>query len=230
MGSLVAGCVLGLLLGMRHALEPDHLAAVSTLVAEHKSARSGLWLGAAWGLGHTLGLVAVGGVLAALRAQMPDRLGAGFECAVGVMLIVLGARAVVRAWREGQTGPDHTHHHGPSLHRHSAPTEHVHLRRWTLSRRPLAIGLVHGLAGSGAITALVLAQLPTTSARLVYIGLFGMGSIAGMACLTALAGLSFWKLRTAASSASRTLLAFAGTGSALLGAFWLVTSALEVIG
>ncbi|HEX8954430.1 MAG TPA: urease accessory protein UreH, partial [Polyangia bacterium] len=88
------GWLLGMLLGMRHALEPDHLAAVSTLVASERSARRGALLGMYWGIGHSVALFAVGGVLAALHRQMPARAADAFELAVAVMLVALGVRAM----------------------------------------------------------------------------------------------------------------------------------------
>jgi hypothetical protein len=184
----IAGSLLGVLLGMRHAGEPDHLAAISTLAAEDANPRSGLRLGVFWGLGHTVGLLAVAALLIALQARLPARLADIFELGVAFMLLALGARAVARAAREGRCGPSTVHAHGLGRHEHHGPGGHVHLGPWTLAWRPLLVGLVHGIAGSGAITALVLASLPTTSARLSYVALFGMGSIAGMALLSGLAG------------------------------------------
>src|SRR5690348_3338274 len=89
--------MIGVLLGMRHALEPDHLTAVGTLVTEARGARRGALLGMMWGLGHTASLVFVGGVLVATGAALPARAAAGFELAVAVMLVVLGVRALWRA-------------------------------------------------------------------------------------------------------------------------------------
>jgi sulfite exporter TauE/SafE len=168
MSSTALGIVLGMLVGLRHAFEPDHLTAVSTLVNETETSRQGVWLGALWGVGHTISLIAVGVVLAIVGATLPARAAIGFELAVAVMLIVLGVRAIALA----------THDHA----------DHVRgvrdRRRW----RPLAIGLVHGLAGSGALTALVFARLPDAAARILYIAVFGIGSIAGMAIASGLAG------------------------------------------
>src|SRR5262249_45189592 len=102
---LLTSSSLGSLLGMRHALEPDHLAAVSTLVTEERSGYKAAMLGAWWGLGHTLALVAAGAVLVALRAEMPARVSDLFEFFVAVMLVALGARAIVQAARQGVDGP-----------------------------------------------------------------------------------------------------------------------------
>src|SRR5215831_4468757 len=132
---LLSGLLLGLLLGMRHACEPDHLAAVSTLVARESSPAAGIVVGALWGLGHSLALFVVGCLLAVLDSRLPPGLAGGFEIAVALMLVVLGARAVVRAAVR------------PPLDR-PAPRFR---RPW-----PLVLGVVHGLAGSGALTALAL--------------------------------------------------------------------------
>jgi High-affinity nickel-transport protein len=185
---LVTSSGLGSLLGMRHALEPDHLAAVSTLVTGEKNGVKAAFLGACWGLGHTLSLVAIGAVLVALRTEMPARAADAFELGVALMLIALGVRAMYLAARQGPAGPVHSHHHGRVVHRHPGAPAHVHIGTWTLARRPLIVGAVHGLAGSGALTALVLATLPTTAARLTYMVLFGLGSTLGMAALSGLLG------------------------------------------
>ncbi|HEY0882318.1 MAG TPA: hypothetical protein VGD87_12335 [Archangium sp.] len=219
MTSLLPSLV-GLSLGMRHALEPDHLAAVSTLASEERGGlKASLRLGAYWGLGHSLALFAVGGTLAFVGAQMPESLALGFELAVAVMVMTLGLRAVVRSFSEGRAGAEHTHAHGGLTHTHVAPSEHLHVSRWTLATRPLLIGLMHGLAGSGALTALVLAELPTAAARLTYIVLFGLGSVVGMSALTGLAGLPLMKLARAPKFAAAMLMV-TGVLSTAVGAWW----------
>jgi hypothetical protein len=185
---ILAGSSLGSLLGMRHALEPDHLAAVSTLVARERSGYGAALLGVWWGLGHTLALLAAGTALVLLRAEMPAQAADLFELAVAAMLVGLGLKAIREAARLGAGGPTRVHRHGPLVHRHPGVPAHVHIGAWTLARRPLLIGAVHGLAGSGALTALVLATLPTTVARLTYVLLFGLGSTLGMAALSGLIG------------------------------------------
>jgi len=176
---------------MRHALEPDHLTAVSTLVTTVPGERGryrAAMLGAFWGLGHTLSLVVVGAVLVVLRAEMPARVSDVFELFVAIMLVGLGIRAIALASRQGRVGPAHVHHHGHVVHAHAGAAPHVHVGRWTLARRPLLVGAVHGLAGSGALTALVLATLTSTTARITYMALFGFGSTLGMAVLSGLLG------------------------------------------
>jgi ABC-type nickel/cobalt efflux system permease component RcnA len=210
---------LGSLLGMRHALEPDHLAAVSTLVTGERSSLKAVWLGACWGMGHTLTLVVAGSVLVLLRAEMPAAAADAFEFVVALMLIALGLRALYRAARQGADGPTHRHHHGPVVHVHPGVQAHVHIGRWTLARRPLLIGAVHGLAGSGALTALVLATLPSTGARLAYMALFGLGSTVGMASLSGVLG---WPLGRLAKhpAIGRGITAAVGCISTGLGVWW----------
>jgi hypothetical protein len=185
---LLTSSGLGSLLGMRHALEPDHLAAVSTLVTGERSSYKAAFLGACWGLGHTGALIAVGTALVLLRTQMPAPVVNAFEFCVALMLVGLGLRAIYQASRQGPSGPVHVHHHGSRVHVHPGAPAHIHIGAWTLARRPLLIGAVHGLAGSGALTALVLTTLPSTAARLTYMIVFGLGSTLGMAALSALLG------------------------------------------
>lgn len=215
----LGGIVLGLLVGIRHAFEPDHLTAISNLVVEAKDARRGAMLGAIWGLGHTLSLLVVGVVLLLLGVVLPTALAAGFECAVALMLIVLGIRSIVRAARETDTGPVTTHRHGVHEHEHAAGTPHLHLGRTTFAWRPLAIGLVHGLAGSGALTALVFAELPGTALRIAYITLFGAGSIAGMAIASGIAGASLGAVARG-PRARRTIALVTGVVSIAVGIAW----------
>jgi hypothetical protein len=186
---LLTSSGLGSLLGVRHALEPDHLAAVSTLVTDERGRYKAAWLGACWGLGHTCSLLAIGAVLVVLRAEMPARATDAFELAVALMLVALGVRAIVVAAQQGPAGPVHAHHHGAVVHVHPGTPAHVHLGAWTLARRPLLVGALHGLAGSGALTALVLATLPSTAARLIYMIVFGIGSTIGMAALSGMIGV-----------------------------------------
>ena len=216
---LMTSSGLGSLLGMRHALEPDHLAAVSTLVTGERNSYKAAFLGICWGLGHTFALVAVGTVLVILRAEMPARVAEGFELCVALMLIGLGLRAIFLAARQGPAGPAHLHHHGDTVHVHHGAPAHIHIGTWTLARRPLLAGAVHGLAGSGALTALVLTTLPTTVARLTYMFVFGLGSTLGMAALSGLLG---WPLARAGQhrGLARAMSLAVGCVSTTLGIAW----------
>ena len=210
---------LGLLLGMRHALEPDHLAAVSTLVTEENNPRSGLWLGAFWGLGHTLALLAVGAMLALLKTTLPERLTVTFELIVSAMLLLLGLRALLRARAEMARGAPQRHEHGGRLHVHPGEVAHVHLGRRAFAIRPLVVGVVHGLAGSGALTALVLAGFDTGTERIAYTLVFGGGSVLGMALLSGLAGWPLARLLRTSRARAWTSAA-AGTLSVAMGVLW----------
>src|SRR5580765_5986530 len=116
---LMTSTGLGSLLGMRHALEPDHLAAVSTMVTGERNSSRAALLGVYWGLGHTCSLIVAGTILVVLRAEMPRRVADGFELCVALMLIGLGLRAVYLAARQGPAGPAHVHHHGGTVHTHN---------------------------------------------------------------------------------------------------------------
>lgn len=200
MTAALFAALLGLGMGLRHAFEPDHVTAVATMVARERSARSTLRYAAAWGAGHAAILVLVACVLVALRAQMPERLSLAFEIAVGVVLVALGVRAL------SPSKDEHAHHHG----------------------RPFAVGVVHGLAGSGALTALALAQTPDPRAAIGSVALYGVGAIVGMSLLAGAAG----PLLARASRAPRVrrgLVLVAGLGSVAFGLFWGVKSALALV-
>jgi hypothetical protein len=187
------GLVWGLAQGMRHALEPDHLAAVSTLVAERKSARSAASYAVAWGVGHAVVLLAFGGALLLIRGHVPERVGAGFELAVAVMLVVLGVRALRRAFVK-PVGEPVAHQHAHQHHAHPGPHDHLHVRGFTLARTPLIVGSIHGLAGSGVLAALVMPGMRSALAGLVYMLVYGSGATLGMAMLAGLVGLPLARL------------------------------------
>ncbi len=207
MVALVSGLLLGVLLGMRHALEPDHLAAVSLLVARRRSPAAGLVVGALWGVGHTLALFAVGCVLALIGRHLPAGAAAGFELLVAVMLVALGTRAIAGAVRERSA---------VAVADAGASSPATDRAPW----QPLIVGVIHGLAGSGALTALVVARLPSALARLLYIALFGAGAAIGMACLTGLAGWPLARMSRSSPRLLRGVSASAGLISLALGSFW----------
>ena len=206
-----ASAGLGTVLGMRHALEPDHLAAISTLMTGERSSAKAAWLGAWWGLGHTLTLFTAGALLVLLQAEMPAVVAQAFEACVALLLVGFGVRAIRQAASRVPIGPTHSH----KTPRTSSP---FHVDRWTLAR-PLFVGAVHGLAGSGALTALVVTTLPSPVTRLAYLMLFGVGSTVGM---TALSGLMGWPIARLGAHhvCVRTLSLAVGCVSTALGLFW----------
>jgi hypothetical protein len=217
----IGGVLLGLVVGVRHAFEPDHLTAVSSLVADDAGARRGAWIGALWGIGHTLSLLSVAVGVLAVGIALPPAWTTAFEVAVAVMLIALGVRAIARSRRGG---PIVTHRHGGTVHAHPTRDAHAHLAGRTVAWRPVAVGVVHGLAGSGALTALAFAQLASAPSRVLYIALFGLGSIAGMAATSAVAGASLRALPD--GGRGRRAVGFvAGAVSIVVGAVWLGAAA-----
>ena len=179
--SAVAG--IGLLLGLRHAFEPDHLAAVSTL-ATRPAAR--LWsaarLGLVWGLGHTATVGIVVLFIIVLGVQVPERFWPAAELVVAALLVLLGSVVIWRYVRGRWHLHAHSHASGPHLHlhSHSQAAGHEHAHGTVDARRSLGFGIAHGLAGSGAIAALLVAAVPDTASRIAYFAAFGIGTIIGM--------------------------------------------------
>ena len=212
-----SGLFLGLLVGLRHAFEPDHIAAVSTMVARSPTKGAAARLGAWWGLGHTLALVAVCGALIAFGLSVPPHYESLFELIVGIMLIGMGGRALWLSVRA--SGPMARHTHSGVAHEHAGPSEHVHIGDRAFAWRPLVVGLIHGVAGSGALSAVVMADLPGNVARIGYISLFGLGSIAGMALLSGLAGDALSRFAHS-TRVARGLSAATGLLALVVGAVW----------
>ena len=227
MFALLTSCWFGFLIGLRHALDPDHLAAISTVIVEPPRPRRAAFLGACWGVGHSASLVGAGALLLLFRVSLPDRAAEAFELAVSVMLIALGVRSVRRSLRARQ-GALVTHAHHGEVHVHASREEHFHVRSLTIARRPFLVGVVHGLAGTGAITALALASMPTATTALAYIGLFALGSIAGMALLTGLAGVPIERL-VRRPAAHAIVMASVGVASLLVGLTWGVPLAVRLL-
>jgi len=176
---------------MRHALEPDHLAAVSTLVAGERSAKASVRYAAAWGAGHAAMLVVAGGALALLRTELPDAASDAPELVVAVVLIGLGVRGLMQASRGSAGGQTFTHAHGGHAHAHAGVRDHLHVSSWTLARLPFVVGLVHGLAGSGALAALVASHVGSKAFAVGFIAIYAIGAAVGMATL---AGVLGWPL------------------------------------
>jgi hypothetical protein len=193
----LTACALGLAAGVRHAFEPDHLAAVSTLVTGARPGRATLRFAAAWGAGHGAVLLAVGGLLFALRAEMPARVADGLELLVAFMLVVLGVRGIRRARAEP--------HLAEPAHAHAAPAT-------SLTALPFLVGTLHGLAGSGGLTAVVAAEQPSLAGGLLTMGLYGLGAAVGM---VALAGVATLPLRRQKASGARVLAAVGVVASAV---------------
>lgn len=172
----------GFLLGLRHALDADHLAAVSTVLAERPSLRASGAVGLWWGIGHTLTLLLVGSIVLAWGLRLPERFEFITEFGVGILLIGLGGSLALKLYRE--QWHVHRHHHDGELHvhlhSHQQQGDHRHRHWMAESIRPLCIGMAHGLAGSAALMLIVLATTQELGPGLLSIAVFGVGSIVGM--------------------------------------------------
>ena len=196
--SYVTILMLGFVLGLRHALDTDHIAAVATVLAQRPSWRASSLVGLSWGLGHTVVLLLVGALVLVLRVPIPEPIAMAAEFAVGVMLVVLGGLLGIKLVKEQWHMHQHDHDGAKHVHLHSHVESpgHGHSHWWRESVRPLCIGMAHGLAGSAALLLLVVASAHSVMEGLVYITVFGCGSILGMMLIGLI--LSFpvvWSLR-----------------------------------
>lgn len=186
---MISVLLLGVLIGARHALEADHIAAVASLATQARGEKEMVRLGVNWGIGHTITLIAVGSAVLALDALVPEHVARWLEIAVGVMLVVLGADVIRRALRDRVHF--HAHRHGNLVHFHAhshraeaGRDDHDHVHPKALRLRALVVGVVHGMAGSAALVLLTLHEIKSFWLGIIYILLFGAGSIAGMALLS----------------------------------------------
>ncbi len=180
--NLLALAGLGLLLGFRHAFEPDHLAAVSTLATRQGRLRDACRLGLAWALGHTASIGAVVGAIIVFGVHLPAPLWPAADLLVALLLIGLGGTVILRYARGRWHLHVHAHAGGSHLHLHSHAQEaaHQHAHPQGDARRSLGFGLLHGLAGSAAILVLLVAAAPTRTAQLAYLVAFAIGTMIGM--------------------------------------------------
>ena len=222
---LLTTLTLGFVLGLRHALDADHIAAVAALTESRGGLRRALVNGMSWGMGHALTIGLAGGTAILLRSAFPERLALAFEFAAALMLIVLGAVAMRGALRDRlhvhlHRHDDVTHAH---LHFHAVPHEagsealHHHPHPVRLALRPFLVGTVHGLAGSAALAILVLATMPTILAGCVYLVVFGLGTMVGMALMSLALSAPFVLAERRAAGLSRALRGAAGFGSLAVG-------------
>jgi ABC-type nickel/cobalt efflux system permease component RcnA len=215
--SLVSIIALGFFLGMRHATDPDHVIAVTTILSRERRIGKSAWIGISWGIGHTITILAVGTAIILFGLVIPPRLGLGMELAVALMLVVLGAMNLWSFSRDisgntagaSQSVHSHAHAHGDYIHTHPhghRPEKHSHsadktpvssldrlLYRFKAYRllRPLIIGVVHGLAGSAAVALLVVPAIRDVRWAVAYLLVFGLGTVAGMMLITVSIASSF---------------------------------------
>ncbi|MBI3457204.1 MAG: high-affinity nickel-transport family protein [Candidatus Rokubacteria bacterium] len=240
--------LLGFFLGMRHATDADHVLAVTTIVSRQRTIRRAAAIGALWGMGHSLTILFVGSLIILFGVVIPPRLGLGMELGVALMLVILGVwnlkemlgpayraptpggspqeRIHSHAHSHGDYVHTHPHGHGPGAHGHDADrTPQAWLDR-VLGRlglyqilRPLVVGFVHGLAGSAAVALLVLATIRSPLWAILYLLVFGVGTIAGMGLTTMAIAVPFAYTATRFARLHRSLAAASGLLSLVVGLF-----------
>ena len=223
--SLIAALGLGFLLGLRHAMEADHVAAMSTIVSQERGLVRSCLRGTFWGIGHTLALLAAGVVIIAFKLRIPPEVERGVEAVIALVLVGLGGHVLLRAigaasvHRHEHTHDGVTHQH---LHVHvGAGHSHAHVHLLTGTRRSLLLGLLHGLGGGGALVLVVMTTMPSPAAAFLYILVFGLGSTAGMLVLSELIGLPFALLAPGSFRAATALQIVVGVVSVLIGVLML---------
>lgn len=213
---------LGFFLGLKHAVEADHLAAVGTIVSERKSLWSSMIVGGIWGLGHTISLFVAGIFVLLLNFEISEQTERILEFCVGIMLLFLGLN-VFRKIAQGGKIHFHTHEHGarehvhPHIHELDKIDESNSHHSFKFSPKALFIGMVHGLAGSAALMLLVIPTIHSRPLGLLYIAIFGIGSIGGMMLMSFLVGLPFHLTASRFNQYNRILQGVAGLVSIIFG-------------
>jgi len=221
---------LGLLIGMQHALEADHVAAVASIASKQKTARQIITHGAVWGIGHTITLMILAGGGFYLGKSINADVAHGLEMGVGVMLVLLGASVLWRLWRERVHF--HIHRHGDGVvhfhaHKHDPQTPHAraeahaHDHVNTIPYRTVLVGMMHGMAGSAALLVLTTATVVDPVFAFAYIALFGIGSVLGMATLSAAIAVPLIYMGRVVTWSHRFLQGGIGFGTVVLGALVL---------
>jgi ABC-type nickel/cobalt efflux system permease component RcnA len=200
--SLVSLLSLGLVFGLKHATEVDHVVAISTIVSRHRSVFRAAMVGGLWGGGHTLSLLVIAAIVLWFRIAIPEKISGWLEFSVALMIIGLGISALWRTLRQHAKVHVHQHDHGGVSHTHvhfhenntgherASHSPHSH-EISSIGWKPVVVGMVHGLAGSGALTLLVLTQISSWWIGFLYVATFGFGSIVGMLLMSGLIGLPF---------------------------------------
>lgn len=219
---------IGFVLGLQHAVEADHLAAVSTIVSEKRSLISASLVGGMWGLGHTVALFGVGVLVIFLKLQISESSEAKLEAVVGGMLVLLGLNAIRKLFTAEKIHA-HVHEHGERehLHIHAHDAERPEPSHHRFSPRSILIGMVHGLAGSAALMLLVVPVITSPALALAYILVFGVGSIGGMMAMSVLLSLPLYFTAHRFAFLNRGIRGFAGLFSLVLGAFIIYEKLLQ---
>ena len=210
--------LIGFMLGLQHAVEADHLAAVSTIVSEKKNLLTASLVGGLWGVGHTISLFVVGVFVIFLKVQISESTEARLEAIVGGMLILLGINAIRKLFTEKVHVHVHEHGNREHIHIHSHTDDTAEALHHRFSLRSIFIGMIHGLAGSAALMLLIVPTIASPVLALLYIVIFGIGSIGGMMAMSFLIGLPLHLTPDRFSFLNRGIRLMAGVFSLGLGA------------
>jgi ABC-type nickel/cobalt efflux system permease component RcnA len=192
--SLLSILAFGFVLGIKHAIEPDHIIAVSTIASRSKKIWSASLAGAFWGMGHTATLFVVGMSLILMKVEMPEKWAMSFEFFVGIMLVYFGIHSILSFSKKKLHSHEHKHNEGEvhkHFHAHEQSVKHEHAHRDVSYLKSMIIGVVHGLAGSAAMVLLTMSTMASVWQGAIYILIFGMGTVAGMLVTTTIIGMPF---------------------------------------
>lgn len=213
--------LLGLLMGMEHATDADHVVAVSTIASRSKNLLQSCLIGLFWGIGHTATLLLMCTLMVALHFRLPPRAGLAMDFVVGIVLVLLGA-AIIKEYISRRVHA-HEHEHDQQthshFHSHDQNTSHEHEHERAYRARALGLGCIHGLAGSGALMVMVASQLSSWYLVLLYILVFGIGTLVGMLLISGLISLPFLLAANRSAGLHHGVRALAGTVSVCLGLF-----------
>jgi ABC-type nickel/cobalt efflux system permease component RcnA len=213
---------LGFVLGIKHAIEPDHVIAVSTIASQSKKLLRSSLAGVFWGIGHTATLFIIGIVLILMKGEIPEKWAMSLEFLVGIMLVYLGITTIlsfknIHLHKHEQNGELHKHLHS---HEHNSTHQHLHQHKKISYLKSMLIGLVHGLAGSGAMIVLTMSSVNSPWEAAVYILIFGAGTVIGMLFFTTLIGIPF-VFSAKKFSLNRTLTQVTGVISTVFGIYYM---------
>ncbi|MBI2133300.1 sulfite exporter TauE/SafE family protein [Candidatus Woesearchaeota archaeon] len=210
--------LVGFILGIQHAFDPDHIITVSNIISENRNVLKSSFLGMSWGLGHALTLFLAGFLLLVFKLSIPQQLALFAELVVGFMLVFLGIKTIIDA-SGFRYHLDLKHSHGEKFHEHLHHDDrHFHMQK------PFIIGMIHGFAGTGALMLLVLGTVHSVFEGIVYISVFGIGSVIGMLFATTLIGLPFALSASRLSRINLAVKAASGILGILFGFFIVVTA------
>lgn len=219
-GTLLSILSLGFVLGLKHALEPDHVIAVSTIASQSKKLSRSSLAGVFWGIGHTLTLFVVGMTVIFMKGEIPEKWAMSLEFLVGIMLVYLGISSIVSLSKMKATTHKHTEVADSHYHLHPVKTGSEHIHKRVSYWKSLCIGIVHGLAGSAAMVVLTMSTVNSVWEGAVYMLVFGLGTVVGMLLSTTIIGIPF-VLSANQFQVNSWLTRVTGTVSTLFGIYYM---------